>query len=179
MERDNYTPPSEDEVSLGNDEFGVPEDPVEQVRFKRRLMATARSLQRKQEQLKADQDLLVDRWTKILATEKYGLDRTNKGHTRHNRLPQPKQAIQRHTTTVQDSKKDPRRGILKPRRNGHKHQVREAGAKSSNSQPGQRTKNSSSLFGPRHTLDQPCEIHGTPRRTTKHTNRECRILKTK
>ena len=23
-------PPSEDEISLGNDEFGVPEDPVEQ-----------------------------------------------------------------------------------------------------------------------------------------------------
>ena len=185
LERDNYTPPTEDEVSLGNDEFGVPEDPVEQVRFKRRLMATARSLQRKQEQLKADQDLLVDRWTKILATEKYGLDRPNKGHTRHNWLPQPKQENPRHTprrqhiTTVQDNTKDTRRGILKPRRNGHKRQVREAGAKSSNSQSGQRTKNSSSLFGPSHTLDQPCEIHGTPRRTAKHTNRECRILKTK
>ena len=49
LERDNYTPPSEDEVSLGNDEFSVPEDLVEQVRFKRRLMAMARSLQRKQE----------------------------------------------------------------------------------------------------------------------------------
>ena len=49
MERNNYTPPSEDEVSLDNDEFGVPEDPVEQVRFRRRLIATAKSLQRKQE----------------------------------------------------------------------------------------------------------------------------------
>ena len=185
MERDNYTPPSADEVSLGNDEFGVPEGPVEQVRFKRRLMATARSLQRKQEQLKADQDLLVDRWTKILATEKYGLDRPNKGHTRHNWLPQPKQENQRHTTrrphttTVQDSKKDTRRGILQPRRSGHKRQAKEAGAKPSNSQSGQRTKSSSSLSGPSHILDQPCEIHGTPRRTAKHTNRECRILKTK
>ena len=37
-------PPSEDEISLGDDEFGVPEDPVEQERFKRRVMATARSL---------------------------------------------------------------------------------------------------------------------------------------
>ena len=90
LERDNYTPSPEDEVSLGNDEFSVPEDPVEQIRFKRRLMATARSLQRKQEQLKINQDLLMDRWTKILATEKYGLDRPNKGHTRHNGLPQPK-----------------------------------------------------------------------------------------
>ena len=34
LERDDYTPPSEDEVSLGNGEFGVPEDPAEQVRFK-------------------------------------------------------------------------------------------------------------------------------------------------
>ena len=33
-ERDNHTHPSDDEASLGNDEFGVPEDPVEQVRFK-------------------------------------------------------------------------------------------------------------------------------------------------
>ena len=63
-------PSSEDEVSLGNDEFGVPEDPVEQVRSKRRLMATERGLQRKQEQLKDDQDVLEDRWTKILAAKK-------------------------------------------------------------------------------------------------------------
>ena len=97
LERDNYTPPSDDEVSLGNGEFGVPEDPVEQVRFKRRLMAMARILQRKQEQLKADQDLLVDRWTKVLATEKYRLDSPNKGHTRRNWLPQPKKENPRHT----------------------------------------------------------------------------------
>ena len=31
-------PPSEDEISLGDDEFGVPEDPVEQERFKRHLL---------------------------------------------------------------------------------------------------------------------------------------------
>ena len=37
-------PLSEDEVSLGDDEFAVPEDPVEQERFQRRLMATANSL---------------------------------------------------------------------------------------------------------------------------------------
>ena len=40
-------PLSEDEISLGDDEFGVPEDPVEQERFKRRLLATARSLKKK------------------------------------------------------------------------------------------------------------------------------------
>ena len=148
-------------------------------------MATARSLQRKQEQLKADQDLLMDRWTKILATEKYGLDRPNKGHTRHNWLPQPKQAIQRHTTrrphttTVQTSKKDTRRSSLKPRRNGPKWQIKEAGIKFSKSQSGQRTKNNPSLFGPSHELDQPCKIHSTPKRMEKHTNRECQISKVK
>ena len=48
-EEDNYMPPSEDEISLGDDEFGMPEDPVEQERLKRRVMATARSLKKKQQ----------------------------------------------------------------------------------------------------------------------------------
>ena len=34
MEDDNYMPPSEDEVSLGDNEIVVPEDPIEQERFK-------------------------------------------------------------------------------------------------------------------------------------------------
>ena len=51
LKDDNYMPLSEDKVSLGNDEFGVPKDPMEQERFKRRLIATARSLKRKQQQL--------------------------------------------------------------------------------------------------------------------------------
>ena len=45
---DNYIPPSEDEASLDDDEFVVPEDPVEQERFKRRLIAMANSLKKKQ-----------------------------------------------------------------------------------------------------------------------------------
>ena len=88
LEEDNSMPPSEDEVSLGDDEFGVPEDPVEQERFKRRLMATARSLKKKQQQLQADQDLLTDRWTKVLAAEEYGLERHTKGYPKHKLLPQ-------------------------------------------------------------------------------------------
>ena len=40
-------PLSEDELSLGDEEFIVPEDPVEQERFKRRLIATAKSLNEK------------------------------------------------------------------------------------------------------------------------------------
>ena len=46
-EDDNYMPPSEDEASLDNDEFFVPEDPVEEERFKRRLIAMANSLKKK------------------------------------------------------------------------------------------------------------------------------------
>ena len=47
VEDDNYMPPSEDEASLDDDEFVVPEDPIEQERFKRGLMATTRSLKKK------------------------------------------------------------------------------------------------------------------------------------
>ena len=68
-------PLSEDEVSLGDKEFIVPEDPVEQERFKRRLIATANSLKKKQQQLRADQDLPADRWTQVLAAEEYELER--------------------------------------------------------------------------------------------------------
>ena len=50
-EDDNYMPLSEDEVSLGDEEFIVHEDPVEQECFKRRLIATANSLKKKQQQL--------------------------------------------------------------------------------------------------------------------------------
>ena len=42
-------PLSEDEVSLGDEEFIVPEDPVEQGSFKSRLVATAKSLKKKQQ----------------------------------------------------------------------------------------------------------------------------------
>ena len=77
-EDDNYMPLSEDEVSLGDEELIVPEDPVEQERFKRRLIATAKSLKKKQQQLQADQDLLADRWTEVLAAEEYKLERPTK-----------------------------------------------------------------------------------------------------
>ena len=47
VEDDNYMPPSGDETSLDDNQFVVPEDPLEQERFKRRLMATASSLKKK------------------------------------------------------------------------------------------------------------------------------------
>ena len=50
----SYRPPSEEKVSLGNEDFIVPEEPLEQERFKLRLIATTRSLKNKQQQLQAD-----------------------------------------------------------------------------------------------------------------------------
>ena len=81
-------PPSGDEASLDDDEFVVLEDPVKQERFKRRLVATASSLKKKQQQLRADQDLLADRWTEVLAAEEYKLDRPSKSYPKHRLLPQ-------------------------------------------------------------------------------------------
>ena len=40
-------PLSEDEASLDDDEFVVPEDPAEQERFERRLIAMTNSLKKK------------------------------------------------------------------------------------------------------------------------------------
>ena len=110
LEDDNYMPPSEDEVSLGDDEFGVPEDPVEQERFKRRLIATARSLKKKQQQLQADQDLLTDRWTEVLAAEEYGLERPTKGYPKHKLLPQLEEEVLKPTLPAQDEADRPPRG---------------------------------------------------------------------
>ena len=64
---DSYHPPSEDDESLGNEDFIMPEAPLEQEHVKRQLIATARSLKKKQQQLQVDQDLLIDRWTDVLA----------------------------------------------------------------------------------------------------------------
>src|SRR4051812_13812769 len=88
VEDDNYMPPSEDEASLGDDEFVVPSDPAEQKRFQRRLIATANSLKKKQQQLRADQDLLADRWTEVLAAEEHELGRPSKNYPKRRPLPQ-------------------------------------------------------------------------------------------
>ena len=87
-EDDSYRPPSKEETSLGNEDFIVPEDPLEQERFKLQLIATTRSLKKKQQQLQAEQDLLVDRWTDVLTAEEYGLKRPAKSYPKHRLLPQ-------------------------------------------------------------------------------------------
>ena len=66
----------------------MPEEPLGQERFKRRLIATARSLKKKQQQLQADKDLLNDRWTDVLAAEEYGLKRPTKIYPKCKLLPQ-------------------------------------------------------------------------------------------
>ena len=66
----------------------MPKEPLEQERFKRRLIATARSLRKKQLQLQASQDFLNDRWTEVLAAEEYGLSSPNKSHPDSRWLPQ-------------------------------------------------------------------------------------------
>ena len=87
-EDSNYLPISEEDVSLGDEDFIVPEEPLEQERFKRRLIATARSLKKKQQQLQADQDLLNDRWTNVLVAEEYGLEPPTKSYPRRRLLSQ-------------------------------------------------------------------------------------------
>ena len=52
-EDSNYLPLFKEDVSLGNEDFIVLEEPLEQERFKHRLIATARSLKKKQQQVQA------------------------------------------------------------------------------------------------------------------------------
>ena len=84
---DSYRPVSEDEESLGNVDFIVPVAPLEQECFKRQLIATVINLKKKQQQLQADQDLLIDRWTDVLADEEYGLKRPAKSYPKRRLLP--------------------------------------------------------------------------------------------
>ena len=103
-------PLSKDEVSLGDKEFIVPEDPVEQERFKRRLIATAKSLKKKQQQLQTDQDLLTDRWTEVLAAEEYGLERPTKSYPKRRVLPQLEEEALKLTLPAYDMADRPPRG---------------------------------------------------------------------
>src|SRR4051812_17026426 len=109
VEDDNYMPPSEDE-GLDDDEFIVPEDPVEQERFQRRLMAMASSLKKKQQQLRADQDLLADRWTEVLAAEEYELERPSKSYPKRRLLPRSEEEAPKTTSPAHDTADWPPRG---------------------------------------------------------------------
>ena len=103
-------PLSENEVSLGDEEFIVPEDPVEQERFKRRLMDTTNSLKKKQQQLQADQDLLADSWTEVLAAEEYKLERPSKSYPKRRLLPHLEEEALKPHSPVYDAADRPLRG---------------------------------------------------------------------
>ena len=109
-EDDNYMPLSEDEMSLGDEEFTVPENPVEQKCFKRRLIATAKSLKKKQQQLQADQDILTDRWIEVLAAEEYGLECPSKSYPKRWLLPQLEEEASKPTLLAHDAADRPPRG---------------------------------------------------------------------
>ena len=97
-------------LSLGDEEFIVPEDPVEQERFKRRLIATAKSLKKKQQQLQADQDLLTNRWTEVLVVKEYRLERPSKSYPKRRLLPQLEEEALKPTLPAHDAADRPPRG---------------------------------------------------------------------
>ena len=88
----------------------MPEDPVEQARFKHRLIATANSLKKKQQQLQADQDLLADRWTEVLAAEEYELERPSKSYPKRRLLPRLEEEALKPTSLAYDTADRPPRG---------------------------------------------------------------------
>ena len=96
-------PLSKDKVSLSGEEFIVPEDPVEQECFKRWLIATTKSLKKKQQQLQAEQDLLADRWTEVLAAEEHELERPIKSFPKRRLLPQLEEEALKPALTVYDA----------------------------------------------------------------------------
>ena len=72
-EDDNYLPLVEEEDSPEAKDFIILENLEDQERFRQQLIAIARSLKAKERQLKAKQDTLNDRWTRVLsAEEEYG-----------------------------------------------------------------------------------------------------------
>ena len=76
-----HQPVSGEENSPDEDAFMIPEKLLEQENLHRRLIATARSLKKQKQRLKAAQDTLNRRWHKVLDTEeKYGDDRHTKSY---------------------------------------------------------------------------------------------------
>ena len=88
----------------------MPEDPVEQERFRRRLIATAKSLKKKQQQLQAEQDLLAHRWTEVLAAEEHELERSIKSFPKCKLLPQLEEEALKPTLPAYDAADRPPRG---------------------------------------------------------------------
>ena len=73
-------------------------------------MATASSLKKKQQQLRADQDLLADRWTEVLEPEEYELERPTKSYPKRRLLPQLEEEAVKPTSPAYDAADRPPRG---------------------------------------------------------------------
>ena len=144
---------SGDEASLDDDEFVVPEDPLEQERFKRRLMATASSLKKNQQQLRVDQDLLADRWTEVLAAEEYELERPSKSYPKRKLLPRLEEEAYKPTSPAHNMADRPPRG-------------RDREAFQPKAQPAPRA---TQIKMPRHgEIRQTCETHWRTKQNMKN-----------
>ena len=73
-------------------------------------MATASSLKKKQQQLRADQDLLAERWTEVLAAEEYKLERPSKSYPKRRLLPQLEEEATKPTSPAYDAADRPPHG---------------------------------------------------------------------
>ena len=84
-----YKPVSGEENSPDDDAHIIPKKHLEQEHLHRRLIATARSLKKHKQWLKAAQDTLNHRWNKVLNTnEIYGGDRHTKSYPKRKLLPE-------------------------------------------------------------------------------------------
>src|SRR4051812_32855804 len=73
-------------------------------------MATASSLKKKQQQLRADQDLLANRWTEVLAAEEFELERPSKSYPKRRLLPRLEKEAPKPTSPAHDTADRPPRG---------------------------------------------------------------------
>ena len=73
-------------------------------------MATTNSLKKKQQQLQADQDLLADRWTEVLAAEEYELERPSKSYPKRKLLPRLEEEAYKASSPAHSTADRPPRG---------------------------------------------------------------------
>ena len=73
-------------------------------------MATANSLKKKQQQFQADQDLLADRWTEVLAAEEYELKRPSKIYPKRKLLPRLEEEAYKPSSPAHNTADRPPRG---------------------------------------------------------------------
>ena len=73
-------------------------------------MATVSSLKKKQQELQDDQDLLTDRWTKVLAAKEHEFERPSKSYPKRRLLPHLKEEALKPHSPVYDVVDWPPRG---------------------------------------------------------------------